>query len=254
MTFRLSVVALSVVASSVTLAFMSPAILAAQNTPATSGGEVRQIVTFLFQPGRAGEAMSIYEKQLQPIYTDVAPLRRFRAYREAESPEPLDLVVISSYDGMAGMDAANVALRRPHASGQSAFALYGTLSAMTQTHHDQFVEMIPALGDSTADGADLTVFEYVRVAPGMQTRFSTLLFTSIRPFERARRLYAWSETGRMLVSDGWDFVRIYGIRSLGDWQRSREQVRNSPYGTALDGMIAARKTLILRRDARMSVR
>lgn len=245
---------LTVVAASVALAAMSPAMLVAQNTPATRGGEVRQIVTFLFQPGRAGEAMSIYEKQLKPIYTDVAPLRRFRAFREAESPEPLDLVVVSSYDGMAGMDAANEALRRPTASGQSAFVLYGTLAAMTQMHHDQFVEMLPALGNSTTDDADLTVFEYVRVTPGMQVPFTTLLFTSIRPLERAGGLQAWSETGRMLVSDGWDFVRIYGIRSLADWQRSREQIRNSQYGQALDGMIAARKTLILRRDARMSVR
>lgn len=248
------VLRLSAIAIGVMLAATSPTACTAQNMPAIAGGEVRQIVTFLFQPGRSGEAMSIYEKQLKPIYTDVAPLRRFRAYREAESPEPLDLVVISSYDGMAGMDAANEALRRPTASGQSAFALYGRLSAMTQTHHDQFVEMLPALGDSTVDGADLTVFEYLRVAPGTQARFSTLLFTSIRPFERARGLYTWSETGRMLVSDGWDFVRIYGIRSLGDWQRYHEQIRNSPHGAELDGMIAARKTLILRRDARMSVR
>ncbi|WP_411281595.1 hypothetical protein [Gemmatimonas sp.] len=249
MTFRVSAIALNVA-----LAALSPAMLAAQNTLATRGGEVRQIVTFLFQPGRAGEATTIFEQQLKPIYTGVAPLRRFRAYREAESPEPLDLVVVSSYDGMAGMDAANEALRRPTASGQSAFALYGTLSSMTQTHHDQFVEMLPALSDSISEGVDLTVFEYVRVAPGMQTRFSTLLFTSIRPYERARALYAWSETGRMLVSDGWDFVRIYGIRSLADWQRYRERIRNAPHGAELDGMIAARKTLILRRDARMSVR
>jgi hypothetical protein len=231
-----------------------PAALAAQNANVSASSDVRQIVTFLFQPGRAGEALSIYEKQLKPIYTDVAPLRRFRVYREVESPEPLDFVVISSYDGMAGMDAANEALRRPHASGQSAFALYGTLSAMTQTHHDQFVEMLPALSDTTADDADLTVFEYVRVAPGAQARFSTLLRTFIRPFERARGLYVWSETGRMLVSDGWDFVRIYGIRSLADWQRAREQLRTSRHGSALDGLIAARKTLILRRDSRLSVR
>ena len=249
MRFRLSVVVARIVLSA-TL----PAALAAQNAPVSVSSDVRQIVTFLFQPGRAGEAIAIYEKQLKPIYTDVAPLRRFRAYREAESPEPLDLVVISTYDGMAGMDAANEALRRPHASGQSAFALYGTLSAMTQTHHDQFVEMLPALSDSTADGTDLTVFEYVRVAPGAQARFSTLLFTSIRPFERAGGLYAWSETGRMLVSDGWDFVRIYGIRSLADWQRYREQVRYAPRGVELDGLIAKRKTLILRRESRISVR
>lgn len=249
MAFRLTLVGIGV---SIAAAFST--VVVAQNTPSNARSDVRQIVTFRFEPGRSGEAMAIYEMQLKPIYTEVVPLRRFRAYREAESPEPLDLVVISSYDGMAGMDAANEALRRPNASGQSAFALYGALSAMTQAHHDQFVEMLPALGAADSDGTDLTVFEYVRVSPGMQARYSTLLSAKIRPFERAHGLSVWSETGRMLVSDGWDFVRIHGIRSLADWQHYLEQIRRSPHGAVLDGMIAARKTLILRRDSRMSVR
>ncbi len=216
--------------------------------------EVRQIVTFLFQPGRTAEAVTIYEQQLKPIYTENAALKRFRGYREAESPEPLDLVVISTFDGMAGMDASNETLRRPGASGQSAFALYGTLSSMTQTHHDQFVEMLPALSDAATEGSGLTVFEYLRIVPDARTRFTTLLFGSIRPFEQQRKLYEWSETGRMLVSDGWDFVRIHGIRSLADWQRYREQLRGAPMGPQMEGMITARKTLILRRDPRLSVR
>lgn len=216
--------------------------------------EVRQIVTFLFQPGRTAEAVTIYEQQLKPIYTDNPSLRRFRAYREAESPEPLDLVIISSFDGMAGMDASNDALRRPRASGPSAFALYGTLSAMTQTHHDQFVEMLPELSDTATDAAALTVFEYLRVAPGSRADFVALLAQSIRPIERQHDLYAWSETGRMLVSDGWDFVRIHGIRSLADWQRHRQQLLGASEGVRLESMIAARKTVILRRDSRLSVR
>lgn len=216
--------------------------------------EVRQIVTFLFQPGRTAEAVTIYEQQLKPIYTDNPALRRFRAYREAESPEPLDLVIISSFDGMAGMDASNEALRRPRAPGPSAFALYGTLSSLTQTHHDQFVEMLPTLSDTATDGAGLTVFEYLRVAPDARSRFHALLAGSIRPFEQQRKVYEWSETGRMLVSDGWDFVRIHGIRSLADWQRYREQLRTAPAGAQLEAMITARKTLILRRDSRLSVR
>jgi hypothetical protein len=221
---------------------------------AASATEVRQIVTFLFQPGRTAEAVTIYEQQLKPIYTDNSALRRFRAYREAESPEPLDLVIISSFDGMAGMDASNEALRRPRASGPSAFALYGTLSGMTQTHHDQFVEILPALSDTATDGASLTVFEYLRITPDARTRFTTLLFGAIRPFEQQRKVYEWSETGRMLVSDGWDFVRIHGIRSLADWQRYREQLRSAPMGPQLEAMITARKTLILRRDSRLSIR
>jgi hypothetical protein len=226
----------------------------AQNSAATAGGEVRQIVTFLWQPGMSEQAIAIYERQLKPIYTGIPAMRRFRAYREAESPEPLDLVVVSTYDNMAGMDAANDALRKAPPGAESAFALYGKLSAMTQRHHDQFAEMLPAASDSTTDNTDLTVFEYIRVAPGAQARFTTLLFTSVRPFERERGLYAWSETGRMLVSDGWDFVRIYGIRSLGQWQQYRERIRTAPRAAEMDGLIAARKTIILKRDARLSVR
>jgi hypothetical protein len=216
--------------------------------------EVRQIVTFLFQPGRGSEAVTIYEQQLKPIYAGITPLRRFRAYREAESPEPLDLVVISTYDGMAGMDSANAALRRPGPNGKSAFALYGTLSAMTQTHHDQFVEMIPVLSDSASVESPLTVFEYVRLTAGAQAAWETMLWTSVRPFERRLGLYQWSEAGRMLVSDGWDYVRIFGIRSLGDWHRYQQQVRGAAFSQELRGLVAARKTLILRGDARLSVR
>ena len=227
---------------------------AAQNSAVTAGGEVRQIVTFLWQPGMSEQAIGIYERQLKPIYTGIPAIRRFRAYREAESPEPLDLVVVSTYDHMAGMDAANDALRKAPPGSESAFVLYGRLSAMTQHHHDQFVEMLPAASDSASDNTDITVFEYIRVAPGAQTRFTTLLFNSVRPFERERALYTWSETGRMLVSDGWDFVRIYGIRSLGQWQQYRERMRTAPRVAEMDALIAARKTIILKRDARLSVR
>jgi hypothetical protein len=56
------------------------------------------------------------------------------------------------------------------------------------------------------------------------------------------------------VSDGFDSIRIYGIQSLGDWQRYRERLREAPQVAELDALIAQRKTIILRRDARLSVR
>ena len=228
--------------------------LPAQTPAATTGGEVRQIVTFLWQPGMSETAASVYERALKPIYTSIPALTRFRAFREVESSEPLDLVVVSSYESMSGMDSANAALRRPRTSGESAFLVYARLAGMMQHHHDQFVEMLPAMSDPVVEDAELTVFEYIRVTPGSQVKFTTQLFTFVRPFERARNLYLWSETGRMLVSDGYDFVRIYGIRSLGDWQRYRERIRSSPQMAGMDALIASRKTIILRRDARLSVR
>lgn len=216
--------------------------------------DVRQIVTFLFQPGRAAEALAIYERQLQPIYENLTELRRFRAYREVESPEPLDLVVVSSYNGMAGMDAANEGLRRAPASGPGALELYGRLSSMTQHHHDQFIEMVPALSDSGFAPAPLTVFEYTRIAPGQRAAFETHMRQVVRPFEQQNRSYLWSEYGRVLVGDGWDVVRIFGIRTLGDWHSYQRVLRSLPQADAWDATIAARKTIILRQDSRLSVR
>jgi hypothetical protein len=228
--------------------------LNAQSATPSVQPEVRQLVTFLFQPGRSADAIAIYERQLKPIYTGIQPLLRFRAFREAESPEPLDLVVVSSYAGMAGMDLSNDALRTPNAAGQSAFALYGQLSAMTQTHHDQFVEMLPALSDTAQSGTGLTVFEYIRVAAGKHALYERALLSEVRPFERTNRLYDWSETGRMLVSDGWDYLRIYGVKSLGDWHRYRRGTRGQGFQFGADTLVAGRKTIILRNDPRLSVR
>lgn len=224
--------------------------LAAQEQAA----EVRQIVTFLFQPNRAAEAQTIYEQQLKPIYAAIPALQRFRAYHEAESPEPLDLVVVSSYAGMAGMDSANASLRRATWNGGPAVALYGVLSGISISHHDQFVEMLPALGDRAITAGGLTVFEYVRVVPGTQGAFEALLRSQVRPFEQEAGLYQWSETGRLLVSDGWDYLRVINIRSLGAWQSYRRRLREAPFADAWQRVIAAQKTLILRDDERLAIR
>ena len=226
------------------------------NVPPTA--EVRQLVTFLFAPGRAEEARLIYEKSLRPLYSAQTQLLRFRAYHETESPEPLDLIVVSSYAGMAGMDAASSGLRRPGADGITALQWYGTLSAMTQSHHDEFVLMLPGLGDSRAAAADttasLTVFEYVRVTPGSQAAFERLLETRLRPFEQANTPLRWSETGRLLVGDGWDYVRSFGVRSLADWQAYRIALWQGSIWPALGPLIVAQKTIIVRNDPRLGVR
>ena len=49
---------------------------------------------------------------------------RFRGYRETESPEPLELIVVSTYRGMAGMDAFHDAVQK---SGASLGGLYGRI-------------------------------------------------------------------------------------------------------------------------------
>ncbi len=150
---------------------------------------------------------------------------RFRGYREAESPEPLDLLIVSHFDGMAGMDASNRALRQISAAGRPVFAWYGALSEIAQSHRDEFAEMLPELGDSAAVAGDssagLVVIERVRVLPTERSSYERLVRARVRAVERARSLVRWSETGRFLVSDGWDYVRFIGISSLADWQRYR---------------------------------
>lgn len=216
--------------------------------------EVRQIVTFSFLPGRAGEATLIFQEQLRPIYQGLPDLLRFRGYREVESPEPLDLMVVSSYRGMEGMDRANEGLRRPSPSGPSALSWYGSLSGMTETHHDQFVEMIESLSDTVLSTDGLTVFVYLRLTPGSRAAFEQQLAKRVRMFERERRLTQWSETGRMLVSDGWDYLRIFGFGSLGDWHRYLTALRGAPFSEELEGGIAARKSIIVREVPGIAVR
>lgn len=233
----------------VVVALIPGAAVAQTRTP-----EVRQIVTFLWQPGQGDAADRIYREDLRPLYGNLPDLLRFRGYHEVESPEPLDLIVVSSYRGMAGMDSANQALRRPGPSGRTALSFYGTLSGMTQYHHDQFAEMIAALSDSAPAGERLVVFEYLRLAPGSGPDFERLLARRIRPLERAESLVVWAETGRMLVSDGWDYVRIFGIRSLGDWHRYRVRLGPEGAGTDFARMIVARKTIIVRAAPDLGVR
>jgi len=238
----------------VAVPLLGPAIAAANSQATPEPPEVRQIVTFSFLPGRTEEAIRVYENDLRPIYAATPALRRFRGYREAESPEPLDLVVASSYGGMEGMDRANESLRRPLPSRPSALSLYGSLSAMTRTHHDQFVEIIAPLSDTATTETGLVVFEYLRIAPGAHGGFEGLLAEWVRGFERERHLADWSETGRMLVSDGWDYLRIFGIRSLADWHRYRTETREAAFAGKLQDIIAARKTMILRNLPSVAVR
>ncbi len=225
--------------------------------PVLPVNEVRQIVTFLFQPGRAADALRIYEEKIKPIYQGLDDLQRFRAYREVESPEPFDFLVVSTYLGMEGMDRANAGLRTPGPSGESAGQLYGVLGSMSQHHHDQFVEMIPALSDEAASGTaignGLTVFEYVRVTPGSHGAFEEGV-GRVRGAERRRQLYDRSETGRMLLSDGWDYLRIYQISSLGTWQALSGARRQASDLHAPEEFVAARKALIVRAVPGLSVR
>ena len=91
--------------------------------------EVRKLVTFKFSPGKSGDAIALFRDEALPLYEETPPKLRFRGFREAESPEPLDLIVVSTFRGMAGMDASNRTLReRAEKANTSMGELYGRMA------------------------------------------------------------------------------------------------------------------------------
>ena len=224
---------------------------AAQDTPR----EVRQIVTFRFPPTGLQQALVLYEQQLLPVYRELPSLVRFRGYREAESPEPLDLVVVSTYRGMAGMDRANEELRRAPRSGPAVPLIYRRLSELGLGHHDEFAEMLDTSAPDPAVPDWLDVFEYLRVVPDGGAGLEQVIYTRVLPWEQGNPagLLA-SETGRLIVSDGWDYVRLYRVRNLAGWQAYLQGRREQEWATDFDRHVAARKVIILREAAELRVR
>lgn len=215
--------------------------------------EVRQFVTFKFEPGMTSKAVSIFADALLPVYRDASALLRFRGYHEAESPEPLDLIVVSSFKGMAGMDALNAQLAGARPAGPSVRQIYGQIADMSASHHDQFVEMIGDLAVAKAPSR-LQVFESVRIVPGGRGDFERLLASTVVPWERGLASIKTSETGRFLISDGWDYLRILGIDSLADDYAYISATRTQAFGARLDGLVVARKRIVVREDPALSVR
>ncbi len=220
-----------------------------------SAAEVRQIVSFQFLPGKTEEAIQIFRDETRPLYEANGPMLRFRAYREAESPESLDLVWVSSFLGMEGMDASNRALVEEAARhGTRVGEIYGRILALTSGHRDEFVEMDPRLSWGAVDGAALVVLIRLRLAPGRRSDYETLLRERLAPWEKEHRLAAGSESGRFLLSDGFDFFRILGISSLGEWHRYVEAQRGAPFAAELEGWIAESRQVILAPVRELSVR
>ena len=194
--------------------------LAAQ-TPAP--GEVRQIVSFRLLPGASAEVTALYRDRARPLYLDDEARLSVRVFREVESSIPLDLVVVSAFDGMEGMDRSNDALRGLATErGTDMGAIYGDISARAVSHTDEFVEMLPALGGGDPSSSRLTAFVRYRLVPGASESFETAL-VRISAWERDVEIP--SATGRFLLSDGWDYLRVVGFDSLGDYQAYLQELR-----------------------------
>ena len=216
-------------------------------------GEVRQLVTFRFLPGMAAEANALYRARAIPLYEQDEAMLSFRALREVESPVPLDLIVVSSFQGMAGMDESNAALSRlAEASGSSIGAIYGNIGQFTESHHDQFVEMLAPMVNGDPSTKRLVALVWYRVLPGETSSFERSLEMDIVPWERRRSVP--TSTGRFLVSDGWSYLRFLGFDSLADYQAYWTALGAEDVYQAVERATALRREVILAPVPELSVR
>lgn len=229
--------------------------LAAQ--PPAESREVRQLVTFRFLPGQTRAALDVYRTGILPVYRGVEAMRTVRLLGEVESPEPLDLVVVTHYADMAGMDRANQALRSLPPDGPTIGQLYQQVGDLSLGHHDQFVEVIsPPVPAAVPDGL-LEVLEFVRVSAGTHGAFERQILQFAHQWEQdpaIRSLVPRTETARFLVADGWDYLRTYAVRDLAAWQAYSTARARHPAMYAASRLVAQRKTVILRELADMRVR
>ncbi len=214
--------------------------------------EVRQLVTFRFQPGMSGKGMAIFRDQAVPLYRENEAMLRFRGFTEVESPEPLDLIVVSSFRGMAGMDESNGLLTEAAARlGTSVGQVYGAISAVSVEHHDQFVEMLEPLVNGIPEERRLLVLISYQVSPGGSRDFERAI-GSILPWERGEGIP--SVTGRFLVSEGWHYLRFVGFDSLGDFHAYRTGLRGLPEHGLVDALTLRTKEIVVARIAALDVR
>lgn len=207
-------------------------------------GEVRQLVTFRFLPGRSQEALELYRRDAIPLYRADHAMTSFRGLREVESPVPLDLVVVSAFDGMAGMDESNRALRAlAEGRGASIGAIYGAIGALSSSHDDQFVEMLPRLGNGDPTRHRLIALLWYAVDPGSEAEFEEILERAVTPWEATHGRVA--STGRFLLSDGWTHLRILGIDSLGEFHNYQSEHRLQPWHTDIRELLDRDRQVIL---------
>lgn len=215
-------------------------------------GEVRQLVTFRFLPGRSGDALRIYTDDALPLYRAGTAMRSFRGLREVESPVPLDLVVVSSFDGMAGMDRSNEELRSlAGEAGTSIGAIYGSIGALSTSHDDQFVAMLPELGRGDPMTERLVALVWYRTVPGAQSRFERAL-GDLASWEADRDIPASS--GRFLLSDGWTHLRFIGFESLAAYQSYWEEIDSEGGLHRLQEMTVERRQVVLAPMPSLAVR
>ena len=230
------------------LGFYSPA---TAQVPVES--EVRQIVTFSFSPGTGAQAMSLYQNLAVPLFVQDQDMLSFRGFREVESSIPLDLMVVSAFRGMSGMDRSNAALRQMAANaGSSITDIYGEILKLSPGHTDQFVEMILPLGQGDPSSKRLTAFVWYQLEPGMGKAFEQALADTVVPWEAKHDIAG--ATGRFILSDGWHYLRFLAFDSLGDYQNYWSRLRVETDINRVDRLTVRRREVIVASIPEFSVR
>ncbi|MEZ5294513.1 MAG: hypothetical protein R2745_25760 [Vicinamibacterales bacterium] len=219
--------------------------------------ELRQLVTFRFLPGQTEPAVDLYRSQVVPIYRQADDIKTVRFLGEVESPEPLDLVVVTHYADMAAMDRANRALASRVDDPVPIGRLYRQLSDLSFGHHDQFVEVLTPPALAAVPDRMLDVLEFIRVAPGMGATFERMTLGAVHAWEQEtsiRELVPRTETARFLIADGWDYLRTYAVADLAAWQAYTTARSRHPVTTSAARFVDARKTMVLREMPDLRVR
>ena len=225
--------------------------LAAQPPP-----EVRQLVTFQFLPGKSSEAIRIFRDEAIPLYQANEPMKRFRGYRETESPIPLDLMVVSTFEGMAGMDRSNQALRaEAEKRNTSVGSIYGRIGALATAHTDQFVEIHPGHSWGKLEDARLVVFVSMQAVAGERGRLDALLANEMKAWEQELpQGVVGADGGTFILSDGWTHLRIVGVDSLGAWHDYVRARSKQSWFDAFDRAVVASQQIILTPVDELAVR
>ena len=133
--------------------------------------------------------------------------------------------------------------------------LYGRIGALTEHHRDEFIEVDPELWWGSTDTAPLVVFVSLRIAPGKSATFETLVRDRLVPWEKELGSgITGSDGGPFLLSIGWDYMRIIGISTLGDWHRYVRERRSQTFWSELEGVVTQSKEIILAPLPELSVR
>lgn len=244
---------LALLAAGVTAAAPSRPV-SAQRVDSLTVPEVRQLVTFRFNNMIPfGTRPALYG--LVDLYRATPAVERVRGYRETESPEEFDLLLMTSYQGLEGFERANAELRRQRSPGGTTLLTeYRRLAEASVWHRDQFIEMVPELAHEPHALADLHAFEWVRVVPGGHDAYELLLRNLVLPWERDLPAVRSSESARVLIADGWDYVRILGVPSLAGYHDYLRVLRTHVAWQETGRLVSARKTFIVREDSDLRVR